>query len=258
VTDLARLQRQFYDRVTAGVPSDDLAASGDLEIYARMYASRLRDALADDYPKLHRALGNQPFEALADDYLRAHPPRSFTLREAGALVAEHLRHGHGHGRPAPPWAADLAALERARLEVFDGPDAEPLTQAEVVAQGSQLPELVLRWVPSSIVVPIEWAIDELWTAIEDDQDPLDPARASRTVLVWRRDISVLHRTLDPDEAQLAPAIGRGVSFAEVCEVLGTIHGDNAGPRAAELLLRWLDAEAVIGGRAPSEARDGNQ
>jgi hypothetical protein len=255
VADLARLQRQFYDRVTAGVPSEDLAASGDLEIYARMYTSRLHDALADDYPKLHRALGGGAFEALAQDYLRAHPPRSFTLREAGAKLAEHLR----LARSAPPWAADLAALERARQEVFDGPDAEPLTQADVIAQGTQLPELVLRWVPSSIVVPIAWAIDDLWSAIEDDQDPGDPARTSRTVLVWRRDIAVLHRTLDPDEAQLAPAISRGVSFAEVCEVLGAIHGEDAGPRAAELLLRWLGAEAVIDARAPasvSEARVG--
>jgi hypothetical protein len=254
MAELARLQRQFYDRVTAGVASDDLAASGDLEIYARMYTSRLLDALADDYPKLHRALGQDSFRALAEDYLRAHPPRSFTLREAGALVAPHLR----HGQLAPPWAADLAALERARLEVFDGPDAEPPTQAEVIALGSQLPELVLRWVPSSVVVPIEWAIDDLWSAIEDDQSPGDPAPASRTVLVWRRDISVLHRTLDPDEGQLAPKIASGVSFAEICEVLGAIHGEDASPRAAELLLRWLGAEAVIG-QAPasvSEARIG--
>jgi hypothetical protein len=72
---------------------------------------------------------------------------------------------------------------------------------------------------------------------------------------------VLHRTLDPDEAQLALTIGRGVSFAEVCEVLGAIHGEDAGPRAAELLLRWLGAEAVIGTRAPEsmrEARVGKQ
>jgi len=244
VADLAQLQRQFYDRVTAGAPSEGLVASGDLEIYARMYTSRLHDALADDYPKLHRALGHDGFLALAEDYLRAHPPRSFTLREAGAKLAEHLR----HARSAPPWAADLAALERARQEVFDGPDAEPLTQAEVIAQGSQLPELMLRWVPSSIVVAIEWAVDDLWSAIEDDKDPFDPAPASRTVLVWRRDISVLHRTLDPDEAQLAPTLARGVSFAEACEVLGAIHGDDASSRAAELLLRWLGAEAVISRR----------
>src|SRR5262249_36827266 len=62
---------------------------------------------------------------------------------------------------------------------------------------------------------------------------------------WRRDISVLHRTLDPDEATLAPQIARGMPFAAVCEVLGGIHGEAVGERATELLLRWIDAGALV-------------
>jgi len=38
------------------------------------------------------------------------------------------------------------------------------------------------------------------------------------VLVWRRDVDVLHRTLD--------------------------HGDDAGARATELLLDWLGGQAL--------------
>jgi hypothetical protein len=240
VAELAGLLQQFFDRVTTGAASDGLIASGDLQIYADMYTTRLLDAIAEDYPKLHKALGDDAFKPIAADYLRAHPPRSFTLREAGAELASHLR----GSALAPPWAADLAALERARLEVFDGPDAEPLSHADVVALDAQLPELVLRWVPSSIVVPIAWAVDDLWSAIEDDHEPFEPAREPRTVLVWRRDVAVLHRTLDPDEAQLAQPIAQNVSFAEICEVLGAIHGDAAVARAAELLMRWLGAEAL--------------
>jgi hypothetical protein len=258
---LATLQRQFYDRVTAGAPPDDpdddpdddpsddppedpgdrLIASGDLEVYAGMYASRLRDTLADDYPKLRAALGAEPFADVATRYLRERPPRSFTLRDAGIELADWLR----PSELAPPWAADLAALERARIEVFDGPDAQPLTQADVIAQGAGLPELALSWIPSSVVVPLAWAVDDLWSAIEDDQPMFEPVRDDRVVLVWRRDISVLHRTLDADEAQLALQIIAGVRFADVCEVLGGIHGEAAGQRAAALLLRWLEAEALV-------------
>jgi hypothetical protein len=251
VADLAELQRRFYDRVTAGgagEPADGLialTASGDLAIYANMYASRLHDALAEDYPKLRAALGDERFSELMEQYLRAHPPRSFTLRDLGIDLAEHLR-ASVH---APPWAADLAALERARVEVFDGLDAPPLAHADVVALDAQLPELVLAWVPASVVVPLEWAVDDLWSAIEDGQSGFDPARGARVVLVWRREISVLHRTLDPDEAELAPAIAIGARFADICEQLGGIHGDDAGGRAAELLLRWLGAAALA---APSD------
>ena len=242
MADLAALQRQFYDRVTAGVPCEGLAASGDLAIYAGMYTTRLVDALAEDFPKLRAALGGDGFTALAGDYLRAHPPRSFTLRDAGSALAAHLR-----GDPsAPPWAADLAALERARVEVFDGPDAAPLGHAEAAALGDQLAELVVAWVPSSAVVELGWTVDELWSAIEDEQPLPEPlaVAARRTVLVWRRDVAVLHRTLDPDEAELAPQVARGARFAEVCEVLGALHGEAASARAVELLVRWLGGEAI--------------
>jgi hypothetical protein len=240
MSDLARLQRQFYDRVVAGAPADELIASGDVEIYAGMYTSRLFDAIAEDTPKLRAALGQDRFAELITRYLRAHPPSSFTLREAGAALEAFVR-----GEPsAPAWAADLAALERARVEVFDGPDAAPLAQDEVAALGDALPDLRLAWVPASVVVPLAWTVDDLWSAIEDAQPTVEPAAEPRVVLVWRRELSVLHRTLDADEARLAPLIAQGASFADVCGVLGEIHGAEASQRAVELLVRWLQASAL--------------
>jgi hypothetical protein len=250
MADLAELQRQFYGRVVGREPDADLIGSGDVDIYARMYASRLYDTLADDYPKLRVALGEQRFGDLVARFFRAHPPRSFTLRDAGTALADFVR---GAADPSDPaWAADLAALERARIEVFDGPDAVPLVQDEVAALADELPDLVLSWVPSSLVVPLAWAVDDLWSAIEDGQATFQPAGEPRMVLVWRRDITVLHRTLDADEARLAPQIARGALFSEVCGVLGEIHGDQATARAVELLLRWLAASALDG--SPDRAR----
>jgi hypothetical protein len=252
MADLARLQQQFYDRVVGRTPEDpanrdddpgaasELIGSGDIAIYARMYASRLHDTLADDYPKLRAALGDERFGELVAHYLRAHPPTSFTLRDAGLELERFLRRGD----LAPAWAADLAALERARVEVFDGPDCELLTQEAVAALGDALPGLVLAWVPSSVVVPLAWTVDDLWSAIEDGSAIPDPVAEPRTVLVWRRDVAVLHRTLDADEAGLAPRIAQGVSFADACEVLGALHGEAASARAVELLLRWLQAAAL--------------
>jgi len=238
--DLTALQRQFYDRVVTGAPADGLIGTGDIDVYARMYRSRLYDTLAGDYPKLRVALGDERFGAVVAAYVRTHPPRSFTLRDAGLDLPGFLR-----GDPsAPPWAADLATLERARVEVFDGPDAPPLVHDEVAALGDELPALVLSWVPSSVVVSLAWTVDELWSAIEDGEPPGEAARAERTVLVWRREVAVLHRTLDPDEAQLASSIARGAAFADLCEQLGELHGEAASARAVELLIRWLSAAAL--------------
>ena len=135
-------------------------------------------------------------------------------------------------------------VERARIEVFDGPDAAPLAQGDVAGLGDELPGLLLAWVPSSAVVALRWTVDDLWSAIEDEQPTVEPVTESRTVLVWRRDVAVLHRTLDADEARLASQLAQGARFAEVCEVLGEVHGDEASARAVELLLRWLQAEAL--------------
>lgn len=245
MVDLALLQRQFYDRVVGGKPVDDLIASGDIDVYAGMYTSRLFDAVAEDYPKLRVALGEERFGELVAQYVRAHPPWSFTLREAGAALGAFLR----DSELAPAWAADLAALERARIEVFDGPDAAPLAQEAVAALGEGLPDLMLSWVPSSVVVALHWTVDDLWSAIEDEQPVIEPVREARVVLAWRRDLSVLHRTLDADEGRLAPRIAQGASFAAVCEVLGEIHGAEASSRAVELLLRWLQAATLA---APPE------
>ena len=242
MADLARLQQRFYDRVVRHEPEGDLIGSGDVGIYARMYASRLHDTLAEDYPKLRVALGEDRFDDAVLRFLRAHPPSSFTLRDAGQKLPAFLR----AAEEAPAWAADLAALERARSEVFDGPDAAPLTQDEVTALGDQLPGLVLSWVPSSVVVPLAWTVDDLWSAIEDGAPFCQPTPGARVVLVWRRDVAVLHRTLDADEGRLAPQIAAGALFSDVCEVLGEIHGDGASARAVELLLRWLTAAALDG------------
>jgi len=114
-------------------------------------------------------------------------------------------------------------------------------------------------VPSSVIVPLAWTVDDLWSAIEDEQPTVDPEPASRVVLVWRRDIAVLHRTLDDDEARLALQIAGGASFAAVCEVLGELHGDDASARAVELLVRWLGAEALAAPveLAPASSRTGS-
>lgn len=237
---LVELQRLFYDRVVDHAPEGDLIGSGDIGVYARMYASRLYDTLAEDYPKLLAALGENGFGDVVVRYFRSHPPSSFTLRDAGLALDSFLR----GSELAPPWAADLARLERARIEVFDGRDAEPLTQDAVAALGDALPGLAVSWVPSSVVVPIGWTVDDVWSAIEDGEPFTSPVAEDRVVLVWRRDVAVLHRTLDTDEARLAEPIARGATFAEVCEVLGELHGEAASARAVELLLRWLGAAAL--------------
>jgi hypothetical protein len=248
VADLARLLRAFHDACTGAAPlasarelvrEDGVDPVRRLRAYAHAYWARIAGALAEDFPKLRALLGDAAFDDLVIPYLRAHPTRHPSLREAGLHLARFLDEA---GRPAH---GDLARLERARVEAFDGPDAAPLTAAELTElPPEEFPRLALRLVPSSALVELSTNADDVWDALEDGRPPPEPAAAPpRAVLVWRRGITVIHRTLEPDESAPLRRVLAGASFAEVCEVLAA-HTPTPVERALELLLRWLDAEAL--------------
>ncbi len=242
--DLAAIQQRFYELATAGEGTIDpglLGSSRRLDVYAGMYITRLHDILADDYPKLRAALGELAFHDVVTTYVRAAPPTSFTVRNAGVALAEFLETRND----VPAWSADLARLERARVEVFDGPDAATLTRDDLTrVPFERFPEIKLAWIPACVRVTSSWTVDELWDAIEEDRTFEAPLRDERTVLVWRRDLRVVHRTLDADEAHLAPLVATAATLEQVSEHLLAFGGDGPETRIVELLERWLDADVL--------------
>lgn len=248
---LAALLAAFHDACTGAAPlagaSELVRADGvdprrRLHAYAHAYWARIAGVLAADLPKLRAVLGEAAFDELVIPYLRAYPTRHPSLREASAHMAQFLDE---RGRTAD---ADLARLERALIEVFDGPDATPLSRDDLAALApDEFPAFRLALVPSSAVVVLTTSADDVWDALENDLPPPAPAPGARTVLVWRRGMTVIHRTLDPDEAAVVPQLRAGLSFGEVCALL------DSPDRAIELLLRWLDAEALAPDRGTMAA-----
>ena len=129
VAAIARARRGGAARRSSEMVVGDerLSAVERLDVYARMYFVRIHDVLRDEYARTAAALGGEAFHDLVTDYLQACPPAHPSLREAGARLPAFVA---GHALAADrPWLAELARLERARLEVFDGPDAAPLSIA---------------------------------------------------------------------------------------------------------------------------------
>lgn len=234
---------RFHAAITGAAPLDsakDLIVRGDIDelarlgVYAHAYTARIADALVHDYPKLASLID---LRGVTADYLRAYPPSQPSLRDVGAHLARFFD-ASGMARHL----GELARLERARLEVFDGEDAAPLSRDELAALDPvEFPALRLRLVPSSRVVEMTTNADDLWDALEDGREPPAVTDASRVVLVWRREYTVIHRTLDADEARVASALADGTSFGEICEQL-----DAPAERAIALLVRWLDAQCLRG------------
>lgn len=230
------------DEATGLVQGDRITAADRMHVYAHAYLARIAGVLAADYPKLDATLGS--VRPLVAPYLRAHPPSDVSLREVGRHLAHYLAE-----RGDAAHLVDLARLERARIEAFDGgADVAPLRRDDVAALGLEaFPTLALQLVPSSHVVELATNADELWDALESARPPPVVLASPRTVLVWRRDVTVIHRTLAPDEAPLVRLLAAGTTFGHICDQL--VDAPDATERALALLLRWLDG-GILGPARP--------
>ncbi|MDH3213394.1 MAG: DNA-binding domain-containing protein [Myxococcales bacterium] len=253
--DLRGVQSLFWrlvaapEGVAAAVGSEDLSylirpdarlgAVERLDIYADMYFYRLRDCLAEDFPKLAARVGAAHFHNLVTDYLLAHPPRHFSLRELGRALPD-FTGSHALERSFPA-LADLARLEWARVEVFDDADAAPLCWQRLLEGGAAAPEsFAATLIPSARLLRLDASVLALWRG-----DPAEPGERIG-VRVWRKGFAVHHRSLATDEERcLRELAAGGVTLARLGELVGN------APRLAALLDLWA-RDGLI---AESEARD---
>jgi hypothetical protein len=218
------------------VGDETRSAAERLAVYARMYIDRLTDALAEDFPAVRAVLGADEFCALVERYLPSHPPRNPSIRFVGDRFAEFLRTATERA-----WLAELARLETALLDVFDAADATPLTFDDVrMLAPDALGALRIETIPASRLVSVDYAIDDVWRAVHEEHAFADPPENPRTILAWRQDITVRHRTLDSIESDALANAKEGTSFAAICDRLGEDRSiEDAAKLATELLGRWV-------------------
>lgn len=241
------------DALDAVVDGDDrLSAAGRVGIYADMYFLRLLDVLRGAFPKLAVALGDDAFAALAAEYLEAHPSRHPSLRHLGDRLPAFMRE---QGGALPPWAADLAALEWQRYDVFDEADAPLLTMERLRAlPPTAFATLPIRLVPACRVLPAGFAVEEVWRALKADEAPPDMPAQDRTLLVWRQDTSVYHRAVEALEAELLPLARAGTTLGLLCErVAAQLEGDTAAQAVFRIVARWTSDGLLV---EPSERHPG--
>jgi hypothetical protein len=233
-------------------------ASERLGIYAHMYFARLRESLREDYSACTHVVGDAVFERIVVRYLVTHPSDNPSLRHHGRHFPEFLR------RQAAALAvdcgelrsdlADLAALEWARIEVFDAPEAATLGASTLAAlEPAAWADLALRLIPAHRVVTSEHAIDALWLAAEHGGVIAGPRPEEQQLLVWRRGFSVFHRVVSGDEARALALLEHPATFAEVCTAFA--HGrpiGEAAHRAVVALEQWLADQLLMLGSAAAE------
>ena len=229
------------------IGDDCLSAEARVDIYANMYFYRLLDALKEDFPATLAVLGDDNFHNLVTGYLLEYPPTEPSLYYCGQHLAAYLR-DHPM-RADASFIADLAAVERAVVEVFHGPDAAALDPDSLRAIApADWPALKLGLQPSAQILALDWKVSELLRAVEERREWSPADRGSHRILVWRRDARALYRELDQAEADALTAVSRGATFAEICEVVAADGGEE-DPVAAmnRMLARWLADGLLVRG-----------
>lgn len=239
------------DEVLRG--DERLNAVERLDIYANMYFYRLLDILRGDYEAIVAVVGDDAFHNLVTDYLLACPSQHPSVRNVGERLPQFLD-GHPLGIERP-WLGDLGRLVRARLEVFDGPDADALTLDELrTLEPDAFVALPLPIVPSHRRLDLRFAVDDTWRAADDDErgdePPPPPAAEPQSLIVWRHELTVYHRRLEPLEQRTLASAAAGAPFGVICDLVAeTVPLDEAGPAAFQLLARWVQDGLIA--RAPT-------
>lgn len=211
-----------------------LDAVARLRVYADAYFWRLRDVLAEDFPRLAAHLGEERFAAFACDYLRRHPSTHPSLRHLGDRLPDFV----ATAVPGAPHLADLARLERARVDVFDAGDDSPLSIAELRAvDPGRWP--ALRFVPIRAlrVLCLDWPVLPLW----NDPSAVPSLPAPNHVRVWRgENYGVFHAPLDPRAAEALDRLTAGEPFERICAAFDDLVPEEGARLATGLLARWIE------------------
>ncbi len=239
--------------LAAVIRGDDRMASADrVAIYAGMYVARLHEVMKEDYPATAAVLG-QSFAEIVREYLVAYPPKKPSVFFAGQSFPAFLR-SHPICRRMP-YLADLAALERAMVEVFVAPDVAPLDEAALRAiSAADWPRLRMRTVSALRLFEVQWRVAALLRDVQSGRRPKKPRRGKKFLLVWRIGGRVYFRETDAAEAAALKLLGRGATFDRVCEKLAGARRDAGSVKfIMATLRRWL-REGVIARLGPSPAR----
>lgn len=219
--DLLSMQSDFADAL--GRP-----ATGALAVYRNTVIRGAVEALRANYPVVEQIIGTEMFQSVAVDFAGAFPPRTPVLALYGNAFADWL--GDQPWSDELPYLADVARVERLRVESLFAADAEPLTEVHRTA----IANLEVRMHPAARFAWLSTPGMSIWLA---HQQPLArgiaPDWKSEGALFVRPTPYLMH----------APRIGRAahrlLSGIQLGEKL------NASITAAERLYPDEDSRAVL-------------
>lgn len=254
MSELAELQQCFQEAILIENPTPGLFAvegaafPGGVSVYLGAYRSRLTAALRDNFPVLHRALGDEAFATLASTYIDEHPSHFRSIRWFGDALVEVL----AATPELLPHAAlvDIARMDWAMRAAFDAANATPMAMHDLAAlQPEDWAGQRFTPVPSLQVLDLEWRVEPIWKALNDDAEAAteEPQLLPHAVLVWRPVLDCCWRSADACEAAVLRALMHTTTFAECCTLIAESGVSEPAKAAAGFLQRWISEGLLVQG-----------
>lgn len=256
MSDLARQQADFQrgilsgdDTVLAEILDSDKEQRATLYgVYRYAYGSRLVEAMRNDHELLHAYLGDEMFDEMGHAYVKAHPSEHPNMRWFSQNLPEFLKSAAPYSNY--PVLSDLAALEKALNNAFDGTDGDALTLTDMAGFAPEVwNDLRFTPHPTADRFDLSTNASAIWMALKNDETPPDAVTLDEPsrVLVWRQDNTPMFRELSAEEAMMWDEAANGIPFGVLCSMLATYDDpDGAAARGATYLHGWITAGLLTG------------
>jgi len=231
-------------------PNELLSSFERLEIYNRQYWFRVIGAVAEDFPALNASMGEKQFDRLILAYLRENPSTSFTLRNLGSKLPQWLEQHPEFTPNRRELLLDVARLEWAYVEAYDGADFPPLTASDFSDLSAES-RLFLQ--PHLQLLDLRYPVDELVLAVHRESGPSDimsnaaserkrvkrmrlpkMKRSAVALAVHRYENSVYYRRIDREAYVLLSQLQAGVSLGLALEAAFSNSSLSAIDQAAKI------------------------
>lgn len=240
--------------------SHNLTSIERLAIYQNAYFARLLECLRSIFPMVARTIGDEAFDALAIGYLQACPSQSYTLDALGDRFATFLDETRPdrdeQGQPTEEWPdflIDLATLEWAIAQVFDGPGIEhrpTLTAEQLLSIPPQdWPEVRLLPAPCLRLLSFRFPVNEFFTQLRElpaEAEPPDiPPVGPSWLALARKDFVVRRHALAQPQYELLAALIAGETIGGAIAKFAAAAEADLDTLAAQL-NEWFHTWAAAG------------
>lgn len=251
MTSLETLQKNFQhylmksdatDVLPSIAPTAPFNAIQRLGVYHYGYRARLRDVLADDFPKCLVLLGEEEFEQAALRYLDTYPSHHFSVRYFGLYFSEFLKHTLPYANF--PALSEMVRFEWSAQSTLDAKDAPLLTRDDLSSiTTDEWPDMTFEFHPSVRLETFEWDTVSIWREIDQEQPARKPIQLEQPLnwLVWRHDLRCYFNSLTKAQSLMVQSVQEGLPFADICETLCQVLPEAQVPTTAmETLLGWVN------------------